>query len=65
MKTFKDFLEDAEAPTMSTGPAIDLGEPRHLFKKHDRRSRWDPKKLFDRAHGKRKRKVVETDANTD
>ena len=55
MKTFKQFREDESAPTMSTGDAIDLGEPRKLFKKTDRRSKWDPKKLFDKSHGKKKR----------
>lgn len=59
MKTFKQFIEDNAAPTMSTGPAIDLGEPRRLFKKMDRRSKWDPKKLFDKANGKKKRVVEE------
>ena len=59
MLTFKQFTENESAPTMSTGPAIDLGEPRKLFKKMDRRSKWDPKKLFDKAHGKKKRVVEE------
>ena len=59
MLTFKQFTENESAPTMSTGDAIDLGEPRKLFKKVDRRSKWDPKKLFDKAHGKKKRVVEE------
>lgn len=59
MKKFKEFIEDETTPTVSTGDAIDLGEPRLLFKKHDRRSKWDPKKLFDKSHGRKKRTIKE------
>lgn len=50
MKTFKKFVEDS--PTMGTGAGIDLGEPRHLFRKRDKRSKWDIDKLFRKANGK-------------
>lgn len=51
MKTFKDFIEE-ETPTVATGPAVDMGEPRMLFKKRDKRKKWDLDKMFKRANGK-------------
>jgi hypothetical protein len=60
MKKFKEYIEDQATPTMATGDAIDLGEPRPLFKKQDRRSRWDPKKLFDKVNGKKRKRTEES-----
>lgn len=44
MKSFKEYIQD-DAPTMSTGSSIDLGEPKMLFKKKARRNN---KKLFNK-----------------
>lgn len=55
MKTFKKFVEeitpttggDHHPPTMSTGPAIDLGEPPILFKKRRRKRLLNKKQKND------------------
>lgn len=53
MKSFRDFLEE-ESPTTSTGPGIDMAPTagsRRLYKKLDRRSRYDVNKMYERSLG--------------
>ena len=56
VKSFKEFQKE-EAPVNATGPAVDMnltGRKKKLFNKIDRRSRWDIKKMYERAKGCKK-----------
>ena len=55
IKTFAQYRE--EAPVNATGAAVDMnptGRKARLFNKVDRRSRWDTKKMYEKAKGCKK-----------
>lgn len=50
-KSFKEFM-DEDAPTNSVaGGGVDLAPTGKQVVKMDRRSRWDPEKMYKRATG--------------
>ena len=54
MKSFKEYLMDENAPTTATGSGIDLAPTaggRRMFRKLDRRSRFDVEKMYKRSLG--------------
>lgn len=52
MKSFKDYLEEDAPLNTSSGPGVDMNPTgRPPIRKLDRRSRFDPYKMYERAKG--------------
>lgn len=51
IKSFRQLYSEDGAPTNSTGAPVDQGNPKPLYKKLDRRSKWHVENLYKKCKG--------------